>query len=52
MTPRFRVDFRMIMSAKSPMIEQMGLVLDLSLAGGRVETSLTVQTSLVMELRI
>ena len=50
--PRFRVDFRTIMSANSPMIEQMGSVLDLSLAGGRVETSLTVQTSLVMELRI
>ena len=51
-TPRFRVDFRTVMSANSPMIEQIGSVLDLSLAGGRVETSLSVQTSLVMELRI
>jgi hypothetical protein len=40
------------MSANSPIIEQMGSVLDLSLAGGRVEASLAVQTSLAMELRI
>jgi len=51
-TPRFRVDFRTVMSANSPMIEQMGSVLDLSLAGGRVEAALTVHKSLVMELRI
>jgi hypothetical protein len=51
-TPRFRVDFRTVMSANSPMIEQMGSVLDLSLAGGRVEAALTVHKSLMMELRI
>ena len=51
-TPRFQVQFRSFVCDKSAMNEQLGSVLDLSLAGCRVEAPIAVQPSLQMELRI
>jgi PilZ domain-containing protein len=51
-TPRFRVQFRTVMAAHKTLIEHTGSVLDLSLIGCRVEASIPVHQSLVMELRI
>ena len=49
--PRFRVQFRTTFSGPT-VIEGNGTVLDLSLAGCRVESTTTVLPSLIMELRI
>lgn len=50
-TPRFRVQFRTTFSA-SPKLEGTGLMLDLSLGGCRIESPLTLDPSLSLELRI
>ena len=51
-TPRFRVQFRTFPTDQHSMIEHMGTILDLSMAGCRVDASVPVQQSAVMELRI
>jgi hypothetical protein len=51
-TPRFRVQFRTFLMNQSTMIEHMGTILDLSVAGCRVESLVPVPQSAVMELRI
>ena len=52
-TPRFRVQFRTVMTQqKNSMVEHMGTILDLSMAGCRVNAAADVQESWVMELRI
>ena len=51
-TPRFRVQFRTFLTDQHSMQEHMGTILDLSMAGCRVEAAVRVQESAVMELRI
>jgi hypothetical protein len=51
-TPRYRVQFRTIVSSTGTVREGMGTVLDLSLGGCRVEAPFTAQPSQLMELRI
>jgi PilZ domain-containing protein len=51
-TPRFRVQFRTFLTNQSTLIEHMGTILDLSVAGCRVESLVPVQHSAMMELRI
>ena len=50
--PRFRVQFRTVVSVSGAAIEGRGAVLDLSLEGCRVEAPLVVQPSMLLELRI
>jgi hypothetical protein len=51
-TPRFRVQFRTFLTDQHSMSEHMGTIRDLSMAGCRVEATVPVQQSAVMELRI
>lgn len=50
--PRFRVQFRTVLSVSGTTIEGRGTILDLSLAGCRVEAPLDIQPSILLELRI
>ena len=50
--PRYRVQFRTVVSSTGTVREGMGTVLDLSLGGCRVEAPFTAQPSQLMELRI
>ena len=50
--PRFRVQFRTFLTDQNSMNEHMGTILDLSVAGCRVESRVPAQQSAVMELRI
>jgi PilZ domain-containing protein/uncharacterized protein DUF6566 len=50
-TPRFRVQFRTTFSASSSM-EGMGIMLDLSTGGCRIESPVTVKAGMSLELRI
>jgi hypothetical protein len=50
--PRFRVQFRTFLTDQQSMSEHMGTILDLSVAGCRVESLVPVEQSAVMELRI
>ena len=50
-TPRFRVQFRTTFSASSK-LEGAGNMLDLSLGGCRIESPLTVEPGVSLELRI
>ena len=51
-TPRFEVEFRTLISDKSGINDQVGLILDLSLSGCHVRVPLMVYPTLVMELLI
>jgi len=51
-SPAFPRAFRRFLTDPSSMIEHFGTVRDLSMVGCRVETSVPVQQSAVMELRI
>ena len=51
-TPRYRVQFRTVVSSIGTVREGMGTVFDLSLGGCRVEAPFTTQPSQLMELRI
>jgi PilZ domain len=51
-TPRYRLQFRTVVSSIGTVREGTGTVLDLSLRGCRVEASFAVQRSLLVELRI
>ncbi len=50
-TPRFRVQFRTTFS-DSTKVEGTGLLLDLSMGGCRIESQVTVEPGLSLELRI
>ena len=50
-TPRLRVQFRTTFSACST-VEGMGLMLDLSMGGCRIESPVTVEAGVSLELRI
>jgi hypothetical protein len=50
-TPRLRVQFRTTFSA-SPTLEGTGLMLDLSAGGCRIESPITVEAGMSLELRI
>ena len=50
--PRFRVQFRTLVSVTGRAIETRGSILDLSLGGCRVESPLVVEPSILLELRI
>ena len=50
--PRFRVQFRTLVSVNGRAIETRGTILDLSLGGCRVEAPLVVEPSILLELRI
>jgi hypothetical protein len=50
--PRYRVQFRTIVSVSGTAIEGRGTIIDLSLGGCRVEAPLNVQPSILLELRI
>jgi hypothetical protein len=50
-TPRLRVQFRTTFSA-SPTLEGTGLMLDLSAGGCRIESPITVEAGISLELRI
>lgn len=50
-TPRLRVQFRTTFSA-SPTLEGTGLMLDLSVGGCRIESSVSVEPGALLELRI
>ena len=50
--PRFPVQFRTVLSISGTAIEGRGTLLDLSLGGCRVEAPLSVQPSILLELRI
>ena len=51
-TSRFEVEFRTLVSDKSGINDQVGVILDLSLSGCHVRVPLMVYPMLVMELRI
>jgi PilZ domain len=51
-TPRFKVEFRTLVSDKSGINDQVGVILDLSLSGCHVRVPIMVYPTLVMELRI
>jgi PilZ domain len=51
-THRFRVEFRTLVSDKSGINDQVGVILDLSLSGCQVRVPILVYPTLVMELRI
>ena len=50
--PRFRVHFRTVVSVPGTAVEGEGTVLDLSLAGCRVDAPLVVKPFTFMDLRI
>jgi len=50
--PRFRVQFRTVLSVSGTTIDGRGTILDLSLGGCRVEAPLDLQPSILLELRI
>jgi hypothetical protein len=50
--PRFDVQFRTLVSDKSGINDQLGMILDLSLSGCQVRVPILVYSGLVMELRI
>ncbi len=50
-TPRFRVQFRTTFS-DSTKVDGTGLLLDLSMGGCRIESQVTVEPGLSLELRI
>jgi hypothetical protein len=50
--PRFGVGFRTLVSDKSGLNDQLGIILDLSLSGCQVRVPILVYPGLVMELRI
>ncbi len=50
--PRFRVQFRTVVSVPGTAIEGAGSVLDLSLMGCRIESPVAMQPATFMELRI
>ena len=50
--PRFKVEFRTLVSDKSGINDQVGVMLDLSLSGCHVRVPIMVYPALVMELRI
>jgi PilZ domain len=52
LVPRYRVQFRTIVSVSGTAIEGRGTIIDLSLGGCRVEAPLNVQPSILLELRI
>ncbi len=51
-TPRFPVQVRTLVSDKSAITEQAGVILDLSLAGCQVRAPISVYPTLAMELQI
>ena len=51
-TARFRVEFRTLVSDKSGINDQVGMILDLSLSGCQVQVPIMVYPQLMMELRI
>ena len=51
-TPRFEVEFRTLVSDKSGINDQVGVILDLSLSGCHVRVPILVYPTLVMELRL
>src|SRR5215831_8790643 len=51
-TPRYRVQFRTVVSSTGTVTEGMGTVLDLSLGGCRVDAPFAVERFLLLELRI
>ncbi len=51
-TPRFEVEFRTLISDKSGINDQVGVILDLSLSGCHVRVPLMVYPTLLMELLI
>jgi hypothetical protein len=50
--PRFDVEFRTLVSNKSGLNDQLGIILDLSLSGCQVRVPILVYPGLEMELRI
>ena len=50
--PRFDVGFRTLVSDKSGLNDQLGIILDLSLSGCQVRVPIMVYPMLVIELRI
>jgi hypothetical protein len=50
--PRFDVEFRTLISDKSSINDQVGMILDLSLSGCQVRVPILVYPGLVMEIRI
>jgi hypothetical protein len=50
-TPRFRVQFRTTFSAASK-LEGTGIMLDLSMGGCRIESPVTIEPGMSLELRI
>jgi hypothetical protein len=50
--PRFDVEFRTLVSNKSGLNDQLGIILDLSLSGCQVRVPILVYPGLVMELHI
>ena len=51
-TDRFAVEFRTLVSDKSGINDQVGMILDLSLSGCQVQVPILVYPTLVMEVRI
>ena len=51
-TPRFKAEFRTLVSDKSGINDQVGVILDLSLSGCHVRVPIMVYPTLEMELRI
>ena len=51
-TDRFGVEFRTVVSDKSGINDQVGMILDLSLSGCQVQVPILVYPTLVMEVRI
>lgn len=51
-TPRFEVEFRTLVSDKSGINDQVGVILDLSLSGCHIRVPILVYPTLVMELRL
>ena len=51
-TPRFEAEFRTLVSDKSGINDEVGVLLDLSLSGCHVRVPIMVYPTLVMELRI
>ena len=51
-TDRFSVEFRTLVSDKSGINDQLGMILDLSLSGCQVRVPIMVYPTLVMEVRI
>jgi hypothetical protein len=51
-TPRWRVEFRTLVSDKSGINDQVGVLLDVSLSGCQVRVPIMVYPTLTMELRL